>query len=30
MDLHKVHGFRQTLFKLGQINWIVLEIGLHD
>lgn len=28
MDLHEVHGFRQTLFKLGQINGIILEIGL--
>lgn len=28
VDLHEVHCSRKTLFELGQINWIVLEIGL--
>lgn len=26
--LHEVHSFGKTLFKLGQVNWVILEIGL--
>lgn len=28
VDLHEVHGFREALLELGQVHWIVLEIGL--
>lgn len=30
VDLHVVHGFRQTLLKLGQVHRIVLKIGLQS
>ena len=30
VDLHKVHSFRKTVFKLGQINRVVLEVRLQS